>query len=145
MKTAIFPGSFDPFTVGHKCIVDKALLLFDHVVIAFGVNVRKSPFMPLDERMARVRKAYEDDPRVEVTHYSCLTIDLVRKYNTCYIVRGVRNVVDFEYEKNIADVNQKLADIETIFLLSDPDVALISSSLVRELAGFGKEITEYIV
>lgn len=145
MKTAIFPGSFDPFTIGHKHIVDKALQLFDRVVIAFGINHNKAPFMPLEERMERVRRAYAAESRVVVNSYDCLTVDLARRYDTRYIIRGVRNTVDFEYEKNLADINSKLSDIETIFLLTDAETALVSSSLVRELSAFGKDVKDLIV
>ncbi|MCQ2330108.1 MAG: pantetheine-phosphate adenylyltransferase [Paludibacteraceae bacterium] len=145
MKIAIFTGSFDPFTIGHKDVVDRALSIFDKVVIAFGVNLQKEPFMPIEERMERVRKVYDGDERVEVTSYQGLTIDLAKRYNTHYIIKGVRNAVDFEYERNMAEINRRLGGLETVLLFANDEKAHVSSSLVRELVRFGKPADEYIV
>lgn len=145
MRKALFAGSFDPFTIGHKSIVDRALSLFDEVIIAFGVNVNKEPFMPLDERMARVRNAYREDDRVKVVSYEGLTVDLAKEMNISCLVRGVRNIVDYEYEKTMADVNRKLTGIETVLLIADAEKDYVSSSLVREFARFGKDIDTLIV
>lgn len=145
MRKALFAGSFDPFTIGHKSIVDRALFLFDEVIIAFGVNVNKEPFMPLDERMARVRNAYREDDRVKVVSYEGLTVDLAKEMNISCLVRGVRNIVDYEYEKTMADVNRKLTGIETVLLIADAEKDYVSSSLVREFARFGKDIDTLIV
>lgn len=145
MKIAIFTGSFNPFTIGHKDVVDRALSIFDKVVIAFGVNLQKEPFMPIEERMERVKRAYAGDERVEVTSYQGLTIDLAKRYNTHYIIKGARNAIDFEYERNMADINKRLGGLETVLLFANDEKAHVSSSLVRELVRFGKPADEYIV
>lgn len=145
MKIALFAGSFDPFTVGHKSIVDRSLLLFDEVVVAFGVNMNKTPYMPLEERMLRVKAAYNGNERVKVMSYEGLTVDVARKVGATCLVRGVRNVADYEYEKTMAEVNQKLSGVETVLLVADSATGYVSSSLVRELARFGKEIDNLII
>lgn len=145
MKTGVFSGSFDPFTVGHKAIVDRSLELFDKVIVAFGTNRAKKEYMPLEKRMERVRRAYAHEARVEVISYEGLTVDMMRDINAHYIIRGVRNTVDFEYERVMADVNRKLTGVETVLLIADMENSHISSSLVRELASFGKDITNMIV
>ncbi len=144
MKTAIFPGSFDPFTIGHADVVDRILPLFDKVVIAFGVNTQKTPYFPLEERMEAVRRRYAGDSRVEVVGYTDLTADLAARYGAKYVVRGVRSVADFEYERTIADANRMIAGLETVFIIADPHVAHISSSLVRELKTFGRDVSEFL-
>ena len=145
MRIGVFSGSFDPFTIGHKSVVDRSLELFDRVVVAFGINRAKQPFIPLDERMQRVREAYRDDPRVQVLSYEGLTVDLMQSLGAHYIIKGVRNAMDFEYERNMADINRRLSGVETILLIADPECAHISSSLVRELASFGKPIEHLIL
>jgi len=145
MRRALFAGSFDPFTIGHKAIVDRALLLFDEVVVAFGVNVMKVPFMPLDERMTRVNEAFNGDDRVKVVSYEGLTVDLAKKMGVDCLLRGVRDIKDFEYEKNIAEINRRLNGMETVLMIADTDTGYVSSSLVRELAHFGKDIDNLIV
>lgn len=145
MRKALFAGSFDPFTIGHKSIVDRALSLFDEVIVAFGVNVNKKPFMPLEEKMARVREAYKDNERVKVVCYEGLTVDFAREMGVCCLVRGVRNAMDYEYERTIAEVNQRLSGVETVLLIADAEKGHVSSSLVREFAQFGKEIDDLMV
>jgi len=145
MRKALFAGSFDPFTIGHKAIVDRALMLFDEVVVAFGVNVNKVPFMPIDERMARVRKTYSGDDRVKVVSYEGLTVDLARNMGIDCLVRGVRDMKDFEYEKNMVEVNRRLNGMETVLLVADTETGYVSSSLVRELAHFGRDINNLII
>lgn len=145
-RIAVFPGSFDPMTVGHLALLKRALPLFDKVIIAVGINTEKKGFLPVDERVERIRKAVKEMPNVEVTTYSCLTTDLCRQTGAQYILRGVRDAADFAYEQKIADINRLIApDLETIILLADPTNAVISSSMVRELAAFGKDIEKYIV
>ncbi|MCR4815843.1 MAG: pantetheine-phosphate adenylyltransferase [Bacteroidales bacterium] len=145
MKTAVFPGSFDPITTGHMALIKKALTLFDKIIIAVGVNRDKKEFLPLDERLTRIKKATEEMPQVEVESYDCLTTDFCRKHNARFILRGIRDTSDFEYERRIADINRTVApEIETVFLLADPSQAIISSTMVRELAAFGKDVSEYM-
>nr|WP_314755554.1 pantetheine-phosphate adenylyltransferase [uncultured Prevotella sp.] len=142
MRTAIFVGSFDPFTVGHDSIVRRALPLFDRLVIGVGVNVNKHYMWTAEERVAAIRQLYADEKAIEVKTYDDLTIDFARRENARFVVRGVRNVKDFEYERDIADANRALGGLETILLYADPALAYVSSSLMRELKRFGKEIQQ---
>lgn len=144
MKIALFPGSFDPFTRGHQAIVERALPLFDKLVIAIGINRAKKGWMPIEERLERLRTQYANEPRVEVVAYETLTMDLAVQYGAKYILRGVRSITDFEYERTIADVNRRIAGLETVFLIADADIAHISSSLVRELASFGRDVSDLL-
>ncbi len=144
MKKVVFPGSFDPFTRGHQSIVNRVLPLVDEVVIAIGVNEGKHQEFPLDERVASIKRLYANEPRVSVVTYRGLTMDLCREQGAQCIVRGIRSVQDFEYERNLADCNRKLSGIETILLFSEPEYAMISSSAVRELLHYGKDITDFM-
>lgn len=143
-RIAIFPGSFDPFTIGHYSIVERALDLFDKVIVAIGYNEHKVSDGSVETRLDEIRKIYCDNQRVEVTAYTGLTVDFAKKYNTRFIVRGVRSFTDFEYERNLADVNRRIANIETILLFSQPEHAYISSSMVRELKNNNYDITDFI-
>ena len=140
----MFPGSFDPFTLGHADIVERALGLFDEVVIAVGCNEQKSGWMPVEERVAAIKKLYADEPRIRVESYSGLTVDFAKAKGISVIVRGVRTTADFEYEMQMADVNRQLTGIETILLPASPQFASLSSSVVRELAHFGHDISEFL-
>ncbi len=145
-RTAIFPGSFDPMTTGHLALLKRAVPLFDKIIVAVGVNIDKKGYLPLDERIGRIRRAVADMPQVEVDTYDCLTTDFCRQKGAGYILRGVRDSSDFAYEQKIADINRLIApDIETVILLAEPQYAAISSSMVRELAAFGKDVNEYVV
>lgn len=145
-RTAIFPGSFDPMTTGHLALLERALPLFDRIIVAVGVNTGKQGFLPVDERLERIRRAVAQMPQVEVLTYSCLTTDLCRQTGAQFILRGVRDAADFAYEQKIADINRLVApDIETVLLLADPATAVVSSSMVRELAAFGKDVSKYVV
>ena len=143
-RVALFPGSFDPFTRGRQAIVDRALPLFDKLVIAIGVNRAKKGWMPVEERLSQLKALYANEPRVEVIAYETLTMDLAKEYGAKYVLRGVRSMADFEYERTIADANRKIGGLETIFLISDADTAHISSSLVRELAAFGHDVSDLL-
>lgn len=145
-RVALFAGSFDPFTTGHKSIVDRALGLFDTIVIGLGTNTSKTPWMPLEERIAAIRAVYADEPRVAVESFSGLASEFARQKGAHYLLRGVRTVADFEYERNMADANRLLtaSDLETILILSLPELAAVSSSLVRELARFGAPYRQFI-
>ena len=145
MKTGLFAGTFDPFTIGHASVVRRALQLFDRVVVAVGVNTDKHYHFTVDERMQRIKHACQGLENVEVVQYCTLTTDLCRKYGANYIVRGLRSTLDFAYESEIADINRMLAaDIETVFLLAEPEYRAVSSSMVRELISFGKDASEWI-
>ena len=141
---ALFPGSFDPFTLGHADIVKRALNLFDEVVIAVCYNENKVGWMPVEERLSTIRRLYADEPRVTVESYTGLTVDFAKKHGITAIIRGVRTTADFEYEVQLADVNRQLTGIETIFLPASPQFASLSSSIVRELAHFGRDISTFL-
>ncbi len=144
-KIALFPGSFDPITKGHKSIVERALPMFDRIVIAVGSNTAKNSVFTLEKRLEWISKTFENTPRVEVRTFDCLTVDFCRQIGAGYILRGLRNSVDFQYERNIARINQELAEeIETIFLMTKPDDAAISSSLVREILSFGGDVAKFV-
>lgn len=141
---AIFPGSFDPFTIGHASIVERGLPLFDRIVIGVGVNEGKRALYSLQERVTHIRSLYRNEPRIQVESYTGLTIDFARSVGAGYILRGLRSVKDFEYERDIAVMNKRLSGIETILLFTEPNLQSISSSVVRELASYGKDITEFL-
>ena len=144
MNKGLFVGSFDPFTIGHDSIVRRALPLFDHIIIGVGVNERKKYMLSADERVRRIKRLYADNPKIEVKAYSDLTIDFARREQATYIIKGVRSVKDFEYEREQADVNRLLSGVETIFLYAEPQLSSISSSMVRELQHFGRDISEFL-
>lgn len=143
-KTAIFPGSFDPFTRGHYSIVARALNLFDEVVIAIGINALKKPLFAVEDRVAMLQKLYADEPRVRVVAYSGLTVDLAQEHGARFLLRGVRSTIDFEYEKSIADVNRDISQLETILIFAEPQYAHISSSVVRELMSYGRNVDAFL-
>ncbi len=143
MKKALFPGSFNPFTRGHQSIVERGLRLFDHIVVGVGRNTAK----PTDDAEAcaqTIAALYADNPRVSVQVYDTLTVDFARQIGADFLLRGVRTLTDFDYELQMADVNRLLAGIETVVLFADADKVEISSSLVRELQRFGKDISDYL-
>lgn len=143
-RIALFPGSFDPFTRGHQSIVDRALSLFDEVVIAIGCNTTKKPMYTVDERITMLEQLYAQESRVRVISYSGLTVDAARECEAKFMLRGVRSTVDFEYEKSLADVNREISDVETIVLFTEPIYAHVSSSVVRELLYYGHDVTGLI-
>lgn len=142
--TILFPGSFDPFTIGHASLVERALHLFDDVIIAVGMNERKPGWIPVQERVRAISTFYNINAHVRVETYSGLTTDFAATVGAAAILRGVRSVQDFEYERQMADVNRRLTGIETVCLFADPKLADISSSVVRELAHFGHDITPFL-
>lgn len=144
MKIVLFPGSFDPFTRGHASLVERALALFDEVVIAVGVNEQKAGWIPADQRVNALRELYRRNARVRVESYRGLTTDFAAAVGACAILRGVRSIKDFEYEMQMADINRELTGIETVCLFAEPALAAISSSVVRELAHFGKDISPFL-
>ena len=144
MKKAIFPGSFDPFTLGHHSIVKRALSFMDEVIVGIGINEGKRSLIPVEKRVDMIRRLYADEPRVKVEAYSGLTVDFAREQGAEFIVRGIRTVKDFEYEEGIADINRKLTGIETIFLFTEPELASVSSSVVRELLHYGKDVSMFL-
>lgn len=143
-RIALFPGSFDPFTRGHESIVNKALSLFDEIVIAIGCNSTKRSLFSLEERVAMIEELYAQESRVRVVSYSGLTIDAARECGAQFMLRGVRSVVDFEYEKSLADINREISGVETIVLFTEPIYAHVSSSVVRELLHYGHDVSQLI-
>ncbi len=144
-RVAIFPGSFDPFTRGHAAVVEQALLLFDRVVVAIGYNSDKRGFMPLEARVALLEDLYGSQERVEVASYDGLTIDFARSRGAVAMIRGMRNMVDFEYERSLAAVNSRIgADVATVVLFAPADLADISSNIVRELYSYGHCVNEFL-
>lgn len=142
--TGIFTGSFDPYTVGHDDILRRALPLFDRIVIGIGVNERKSYMQNAEERLKTINAIYADELKVEVKTYSDLTIDFARRENARFIIKGVRSVKDFEYERDQADINRQLSGIETLLLYADPRYSAVSSSMVRELIHFGQDVSHFL-
>ena len=133
-RICLFPGTFDPITRGHVDIIDRAVSLFDKLIIGIGINSAKQPMFSLEQRSEWMRNIFKDEPRVEVVGYEGLTIDFCKKIHAQYILRGIRSIGDFEYEKAIADMNRMLSpDIETIFLTCAPEYSTISSTLVRDV------------
>ena len=133
MKKAIFPGSFDPITLGHVDIINRGVTLFDEIIIAIGENSSKDYMFSIDERVAFIESAFKDNPKISVMNYSGLTIDFCKEIGVDFIVRGLRNPADFEFEKAIAHTNRHLSTLETVFLLTSAQTSFISSSIVREI------------
>ena len=143
-RIALFPGTFDPFTLGHQSLVKRVLTCADAVVIAIGINEKKQTYYTLEQRVAAIRALYAEEPRVKVITYSGLTVDVAQQEQASFILREVRSVIDFEYEKSIADVNRQLTGIETLLLFTEPAYAHISSSVVRELLHFGRDVSAFV-
>lgn len=146
MKTALFPGSFDPFTKGHHDIVMRGLDLFDKIVIAIGHNSKKNNrYFELEWMVDKINTAFEKEPRVEVEVYDELTAQLAKKHRAKFLVRGLRNTTDFEYENSISQVNRYLnEDLETVFLITSPMLAPISSSIIREVHKYGGDVSPFL-
>ena len=144
MKRAIFPGSFDPFTLGHYDIIERGAKLFDEVIIAIGVNADKKYMFTLEQRKKFIEKAFADNNRVKVVTYKGLTVDFCKEINVDFILRGLRNPADFEFEKSIAHTNRDLAPIETVFLLTSAKTSYISSSIVRDVIRNNGDYTKLV-
>ena len=144
MKRAIFPGSFDPFMVGHYDIVARGLQLFDEIVIGIGRNSTKKETFPIRSREEAIRKIFADEPRVKVAIYDCLTVDFAKEQEAQFILRGIRCVSDFEYERNMAEANKQLGGVETIILYTRPEYAHVSSTLVRDLYAYNKDVSQFV-
>jgi len=144
MRRAIFPGSFDPITLGHVDIINRALPLFDEIIIAIGINSDKSYMFSLEDRIRFIQENYANEPKIKVETYTGLTIDFCNKVNVDFILRGLRNPADFEFEKAIAQTNRKLSNIETVFLLTSATTSFISSSIVRDIIRNGGDATGFV-
>ncbi|MBN1112391.1 MAG: pantetheine-phosphate adenylyltransferase [Bacteroidales bacterium] len=144
-RIAIFPGSFDPFTLGHESIVKRSLSMFDKVIIAIGYNSNKSGFFALEKRVNWIKDVFANEPKVEVTSYQGLTVDFCRSVNAKYILRGLRTAADFEYERAIAQVNKAMeGDIESVFLLTVPEHTPINSTIVRDIVRHNGDVSMFI-
>jgi len=144
-KIAIFPGSFDPFTIGHESIVNRAQVLFDKIYIAVGFNAQKDALFSLEDRKGFINQVFEGNPKIEVVHFEGLTIDFCKSMGAGYILRGLRTAADFEYERAIAQVNKAMyEDIETVFLLTMPEHTPVNSSIVRDIIRHGGDVSKFI-
>ncbi|MDD3078532.1 MAG: pantetheine-phosphate adenylyltransferase [Paludibacter sp.] len=144
MKRAIFPGTFDPFTIGHYSIVMRGLELFDEIVIGVGINQSKRTLFSVEKRLEIIRQAFIDEPRVKVMSYNSLTVDFAQLVDARFVLRGLRSVGDFEYERTIGDTNHILTGIETVILFTEARYAHISSTVARDLISYGKDITDFL-
>ena len=144
MKKAIFPGSFDPITLGHHDIIKRGIQLFDEVIVAIGINADKKYMFSLEQRQKFIEDAFENEPKVKVVTYKGLTVDFCKENNVDFILRGLRNPADFEFEKAIAHTNRDLAPIETVFLLTAASTSYISSSIVRDVIRNNGDYTKLV-
>jgi len=144
MKRAIFPGTFDPFTIGHYSIVQRGLSFFDEIVIGIGFNQTKKTLFSVEKRVEIIQQAFKDEPRVKVASYNSLTVDFALSLQAEFVLRGLRSVGDFEYERTAADANRKLTGVETVILFTESKYAYISSSVVRDLITYGKDISIFL-
>jgi pantetheine-phosphate adenylyltransferase len=143
-KTAIFPGTFDPFTLGHLSLVERGLQLFDRIIVAIGVNTEKKAIFTTGQRLEMISSLFQDNSQVSVKTYTGLTVDFSKAEGAGFILRGIRSVGDFEYEKSIANVNREISGLETVILFTDAEHSYISSSIVRELWIHGKSIDAFV-
>ena len=143
-RIALFPGSFDPFTRGHESIVTRALPLFDEIIIAIGVNINKQALTSMELRKQLIESVFKNEPKVKVITYTGLTADVAREHNANFFLRGVRLIQDFENEMNMAEVNREFSGIETVLLYTLPEHSHISSSIVRELVKYKRDVTAYL-
>ena len=142
---ALFPGSFDPFTIGHESVVKRALPLFDKIIVAIGYNSAKSGFFPLEKRINWIEEIFKDEKKIEVQSYEGLTADFCKKVGAKYLLRGLRTAADFEYERAIAQMNNMLdKELETVFLLTKPEHSPISSTIVREVIRHGGDASQFV-
>lgn len=143
-KTALFPGTFDPFTKGHEAIVYKALAIFDHVEIALGQNTSKQTLFSLEKRILHLKTLFEKEQSVSISSFSGLTVDYCKQHQIAHIIRGLRDTKDFQYERSIAHMNFELSKIETVFFLTDLHLSAINSSIVREIVKSGGSIHQFV-
>jgi pantetheine-phosphate adenylyltransferase len=145
MKRAVFPGSFDPLTIGHESIIRRAIPLFDEIIIAVGHNINKQGFFALEDRKRWIGEVFKDEPKIKIDHFEGLTINYCKKINANYLLRGLRTSADFEYERAIAQVNKAMHEgIETIFLLTMPEHTPVNSTIVRDIIRHGGDASKFI-
>ncbi|MCL1942787.1 MAG: pantetheine-phosphate adenylyltransferase [Candidatus Azobacteroides sp.] len=143
-RIALLPGTFDPFTIGHLSLVKRGLTFMDEIIIAIGINESKRSYFSVDQRLEMIRTLFKNEPRIKTVSYDCLTIDFASQNDAEFILRGIRTVNDFEYEKTIADTNRVLTGIETLVLFTEPEYTHISSTVVRELLRYGKNVSQFV-
>lgn len=144
-RIAVFPGSFDPFTIGHLAILERALPLFDSIIIAIGVNSSKKSFFSVEKRIAHITDVFRDNPKISVDTYTSLTVDYCKQHDAQFILRGLRNTTDFQFEKSIAQMNRELLpEVETVFLVTPPEYGHVSSTIIRELLTYGADVSAFI-
>jgi pantetheine-phosphate adenylyltransferase len=144
-KTAVFPGSFDPFTKGHENVISRALPLFDMLYIAIGHNSEKKGFFSLEQKIKMIGRLYDGNPKIRLDYYEGLTVDYCRKAGAQYILRGLRTAADFEYERAIAQINRKMnPEVETVFILTIPEYTPLNSSIVREILRYGGDASQFL-
>ena len=144
-RIAVFAGSFDPFTIGHKNIVDRALQsVADEVIVAIGINHEKKYMFSLEERLQAIQKAFQSEPKVRVESYEGLTTDFAKRVGASFLLRGVRSVKDYEFERDMAEVNHRLTGIETVLLFTDAQYSCVSSSIVRELISYHQDVKDFL-
>lgn len=144
-KVAIFPGSFDPFTVGHEAVVRRGLTIFDKIIVAIGYNSNKDGYFPLNRRLTGIDGIFKDDPRVVVDSFMGLTVEFCERVNAGFILRGLRTAADFEYERAIAQVNKKMKpNIETVFILTSPENSSVTSTIVRDIIRHGGDASDFL-
>jgi pantetheine-phosphate adenylyltransferase len=144
-KTAVFPGSFDPFTIGHEGIIKRALNIFDEIIIAVGANALKKSFYSVETREKMICKIFENEPRIKVDHYEGLTVDYCRAHNAKFLLRGLRTAADFEFERAIAQVNKAMApEIESVFILTVPEHSPVNSTIVRDIIRSGGDASRFV-
>lgn len=141
MKRAVFPGSFDPITLGHVDIIDRALPLFDEIILAIGTNADKKYMFSLEDRLQFLKETFKDEPKIKVKTYQGLTVDFCKKEDAAFILRGLRNAIDLEFEKTIGQTNYKMSGVETVFLISSSGKGHISSSVVRDVRKNGGDFS----
>lgn len=144
MKRAIFPGTFDPFTIGHYSIVMRGLNMFDEIIIGIGTNQSKKTLFSVEKRMEMIQQAFQNEPRVKVMAYNSLTIDFAASVDAQFALRGLRSVGDFEYERTIGDTNRQLTGLETVILFTESAYSHISSTVARDLISYGKDISDFL-
>ena len=144
-KIALFPGSFDPFTIGHESVIKRSLPLFDKIIIAIGLNSKKQSYFSIDQRMEMIREVFKGQSKIEVVSYSGLTVDFCKKCGAQYLLRGLRTSADFEYERAIAQINKAMyPELESVFLLTLPEHTPINSTIIRDVIRYGGDASKFI-
>lgn len=144
MKKAVFPGTFDPFTIGHYNLVVRGLNIFDEIIVAIGINQEKQTYFDLEKRLNIIHQTFSNEPRVKAVSYSTLTADFAASIDASFILRGIRSVADFEYEHTIAATNKNIAGVETVILFTEPEFSFISSTIIRDLLVHKKDVCKFL-